>query len=76
MKTLIEKISLALGDTYKNSEELNAIVRAICCDVLGISTTIYYLREETTLTTEQQERLNDTISRLQQGEPLQYSHHL
>ena len=72
MKTLIEKISLALGDTYKNSEELNAIVRAICCDVLGISTTIYYLREETTLTMEQQERLNDTISRLQQGEPLQY----
>ena len=69
---LIEEIRFALGDTYKNNGELNAIVRTICCDILGISTTAYYLREETTLTTNQRERLNDTISRLQQGEPLQY----
>lgn len=53
-------------------EELNAIIRAICCDLLGISTTTYFIKEEVELTTEQKEQLDTIISRLQQGEPLQY----
>ena len=72
MRQLIEKIRITLSDIYDYSEELNAIVRAICCDILGIGTTTYYLKEEVTLTAEQQERLDDTINRLKQGEPLQY----
>ncbi len=61
-----------MGERHTNRAELNAIIRAVCCDILGISTTAYYLKEEVTLTDEQKGRLNDTISRLQQGEPLQY----
>lgn len=71
MRKLIEEIELYLGNIYIN-EELSAVVRAICCDILGISTTAYFLKEKITLTAEQQERLGDTISRLRQGEPLQY----
>ena len=71
MRQLIEKISFALNNIYKN-EELSAIIRAICCDMLDIPSTTYYIKEKITLTTEQEERLNDIISRLQQGEPLQY----
>ena len=72
MRQLTEKIRITLSNTYNHSEELNAIVRAICCDILNISTTAYYLKEEITLTAEQEKRLNDAVSRLQQGEPLQY----
>ena len=71
MRELIGKIECSLDALYIN-EELTAIVRAICCDILGISTTTYYLREKITLSEEQQSLLNDTISRLKQGEPLQY----
>ena len=72
MIQLIERIGVALGERHTNRAELNAIIRAVCCDILDISTTAYYLKEEVTLTDEQKGRLNDTISRLQQGEPLQY----
>lgn len=72
MRQLIERIVVALKDRYTNREEQSAIARAICCDILEISTTAYYLKEEITLTDAQKRRLDDTISRLQQGEPLQY----
>ena len=72
MRQLIERIGVALSNRHTSHEELSAIVRAVCCDILGISTTAYYLKEKITLTDEQKGRLNDTISRLQQGEPLQY----
>ena len=71
MKPLILRINLALGDAYKNVE-LNAITRAICCDMLGISTTTYYTKEKVTLTAEQKRRLEEILHRLQQGEPLQH----
>ena len=71
MRLLIERIGLSLEKTYKN-EELSAIIRAICCDMLGIPATTYYIKESIVLTPEQEERLNDIITRLQQGEPLQY----
>ena len=72
MRQLIERIGVALSNRHTSHEELSAIVRAVCCDILGISTSTYYLKEELTLTDEQKGRLDDTISRLQQGEPLQY----
>lgn len=55
-----------------DESERNAIIRAICCDMLGIGSTTYYLREAITLTTEQETLLDNIITRLQQGEPLQY----
>ena len=71
MKKLIEKLQQALTLTPDKNER-NAIVRAICCDILGISSTAYYLKDEIILTAEQIALLDHIISRLQQGEPLQY----
>ena len=72
MRQLIERIDVALSSRYTNRKEMNAIIRAICCDILSISTTAYFLKEKVALTDELQEILNNTISRLQQGEPLQH----
>lgn len=71
MKQLIDKLQKALSTTYEG-HELTAIIRTICCDMLGISSTAYYLKEKVTLTTEQGTLLQGIIDRLRQGEPLQY----
>ena len=71
MKQLIKEIELSLDNIYIK-EELSAIVRAICCDMLGIPPTTYYIKEKVTLTTEQKRRFDEIIERLKQGEPLQY----
>ena len=71
MRKLIEKIGIELSSIYIN-EELNAITRAICCDLLGFPSTTYYIKEEVVLTTEQEGRFEEIIHRLRQGEPLQY----
>lgn len=71
MKRLTEKLYQAL-DAMPDEAERNAIIRAVCCDVLGISSTMYYLKENVELTTEQAALLDDVVARLKQGEPLQY----
>lgn len=71
MKQLIDKLQTALSDIYEG-HELTAIIRTICCDMLGIGTATYYLKEAVTLTTEQGTLLQGIIDRLRQGEPLQY----
>lgn len=71
MKEIIKKIEQTIPHIQDNMER-HAIIRAICCDMLGFSTTAYMLKEETTLTTELSILLDSIIKRLQQGEPLQY----
>ena len=71
VKQLTERIYSALAQTSEESER-SAIVRAICCDILGISTTAYYLKESVVLTAEQESLIDSIITRLEQGEPLQY----
>ena len=71
MKRLIDKLQTALSATYEG-HELTTIIRTICCDMLGIDTATYYLKEAVTLTTEQESLLRSITDRLQQGEPLQY----
>lgn len=71
MRKIIAKLQGALAKTYE-SEELKAIIRAVCCDMLGISTSAYYMKEEIALTAEQEARFCDIVHRLQKGEPLQY----
>ena len=71
VKQLIDKLQTALSGIY-DGHELTAIIRTICCDMLGISSTAYYLKEEVTLTSEQESLLRGIIDRLRQGEPLQY----
>lgn len=71
MKQLIDKLQTALSGIYEG-HELTAIIRTICCDMLGIDTATYYLKEAVTLTTERGTLLQGIIDRLRQGEPLQY----
>ncbi len=71
MRQLIERIGAALSGRY-DKQELTSITRIICCDLLGIPATTYYIKEEATLSTAQKARLEEVIDRLQQGEPLQY----
>ena len=71
VKQLIEKLQNALTQMADESER-NAIIRAICCDILDISPTTYYLKETITLTTAQTTLVNSITERLQRGEPLQY----
>ena len=71
VKQLIDKLQTSLSGTYEG-HELTAIIRTICCDMLGIDTATYYLKEAVTLTTEQGTLLQGIIDRLRQGEPLQY----
>lgn len=71
VKQLIEKLQNALTQMADESER-NAIIRTICCDILGISPTTYYLKETITLTTAQTALVNSITERLQRGEPLQY----
>ena len=71
VKQLIEKLQNALTQMADESER-NAIIRAICCDILDISPTTYYLKETITLTTAQTALVNSITERLQRGEPLQY----
>lgn len=71
VKQLIDKLQTSLSGTYEG-HELTAIIRTICCDMLGIDTATYYLKEAVTLTSEQESLLRGIIDRLRQGEPLQY----
>lgn len=71
VKKLIEKINGALAQTVDASER-NAIVRAVCCDMLGIASTTFYVKDEVCLTDDQEVQLEDILARLRRGEPLQY----
>lgn len=71
VKRLIEKLYDALAPMPDEGER-NAIVRAICCDMLGISATAYYLKEEVTLSPDREAQLERIMARLKKGEPLQY----
>ena len=71
MKRLTEKLYQALA-AMTDEAERNAIIRAICWDVLGISSTVYYLKENVELTAEQTALSDEVVARLKQGEPLQY----
>ena len=71
MRQLTEKLYNALAKIADGNER-NAIIRAICCDMLGISTTAYYMKEPITLSAEKEALLTNIITRLKQGEPLQH----
>ena len=71
MKQLIEILGNALPQDMDGNER-NAIIRAICHDILGISNTAYYLKEDIRLSPVQEAQLSDITERLRQDEPLQY----
>ena len=60
-----------LGDHYTGGE-VDALIRIIATELLGISNTAYFLRDEVSLGSEQQQLLDDAIARLKKQEPVQY----
>jgi len=71
MRHILQSISQSLAAGTNRSEALS-ISRQICLDALGISQNTFYLKEEITLTHEQQSLLDSILGRLSKGEPLQY----
>ena len=60
-----------LGNLYSGGE-VDALIRIIATELLGISNTAYFLRDEVYLNSEQQKQLGDAILRLKKQEPIQY----
>ena len=72
MRTLIPLIRAALAPAYPDDAELQAVCKALCCELLGYDEYVYYLREAVTPAPEALRTLDDALRRLAQGEPLQY----
>ncbi len=71
MKRLLTRIEKELSCSY-DERELKYVSKALCLELLGISQTSFYLKEEVSLSPEKQELINRALSRLTEGEPLQY----
>ena len=71
MKELLARIDDALGRRY-DAQELDSIKRALCTELLGVSTLAFYTRETLTPNAERDSILESALARLSKGEPLQY----
>lgn len=71
MRELQNTLRRALSPVYA-ADELSTVVKALCCELLGVSEWAYYLKDPVTLSDAQQRALSDAVQRLRQGEPLQY----
>ncbi|MBO5864461.1 MAG: peptide chain release factor N(5)-glutamine methyltransferase [Bacteroidaceae bacterium] len=71
MKTITHKIQKGLATTYTDGE-IKAITRIIATELLGVSQMAFYLKDDITLTAEQQTQLDNAIERLKKQEPIQY----
>ena len=71
MKSIANKIHEGLATAYSDGE-IKALTRILATELLGVSQMAFYLKDDITLTTEQQALLDNAIKRLQQHEPIQY----
>ena len=71
MKRLIKQLRDELSNFYPHGER-EALINIIALDLLKIGSTSYYLRDDITLTPNQQEKLSNAIERLKRAEPIQY----
>lgn len=71
MRKLIKKIRHELAEYYSESET-NALIQIIAIDILEISNTAFFLRDEITLTPSQEATVAQCIERLKKWEPIQY----
>lgn len=71
MKRLIPSLRSALASCCED-DELQTVVKSLCCELLRIDEYTYYLKDDVTLTHTQLEALAQAVHRLQSGEPLQY----
>ncbi len=71
MKTIANKIEDGLANDYSDGE-IKALTRIIATELLGVSQMAYFLKDDVTLTAEQQALLDNAIERLKKQEPIQY----
>lgn len=57
---------------YYTAEEVSALSRIVCCDLLGQAPTDYYLGKDIVLSSKKGQELEDILQRLSRFEPLQY----
>ena len=71
MKTIAKQINEALTGCY-SAGEISALTRIIATELLGVSQMAYFLKDDVTLTAEQEALLDNAIERLKKQEPIQY----
>ena len=71
MKAIVKQISTALTGSYSTGE-IAALTRIIATELLGVSQMAYFLKDNITLTAEQEALLDNAIERLKKQEPIQY----
>ena len=71
MKTIANKIHKGLATIYTDGE-IKALTRIVAMELLGVSQIVFFLKDDVSLTAEQEALLSNAIERLQQYEPIQY----
>ena len=71
MKRIIKIINEGLSSCY-TAGEVTALTRIIATELLGVSQMAYFLKDNITLTAEQEALLDNAIERLKKLEPIQY----
>lgn len=71
MKAIADKIQEGLANKY-TAGEIKALTRILAIELLGVSQMAYFLKDDFTLTAEQEALLCNAIVRLQKQEPIQY----
>ena len=71
MKSIANKIHEGLAIAYSDGE-IKALTRILATELLGVSQMAFYMKDDITLTEEQETLLDDAIARLQKHEPIQY----
>ena len=71
MKSIANKIQEGLATVYTDGE-IKALTRILATELLGVSQMAFYMKDDITLTEEQETLLDDAIARLQRYEPIQY----
>ena len=71
MRTIAKKIEEGLANVYSDGE-IKALTRIIATELLGVSQIAFYLKDNITITAEQEALLDNAIERLKKQEPIQY----
>ena len=71
MRTIANKINESLANVYSDGE-IKALTRIIATELLGVAQMAFYLKDDITLTAEQEALLDNAIERLKKQEPIQY----
>ncbi len=71
MKRITQIINEELSGYYTQGE-ISALTRIIATELLGVSQMAFYLKDDITLTAEQEVMLENAIERLKKQEPIQY----